>query len=202
MRSTLSVLGIYNYDNTLFENFLLPDQVDKDTLVDGILTDTAELEVVYTDSDFLKEAIHMWSRRRLPVWVKLGSTLNYEYNPIENYDRRAEINDTYHEEGKHGVIVSSASTTEQNSEGKVAAYDTDELQTNTGGTATGSNTSSNKTDDEHIDEHTNAHDEYIHGNIGVTTTQQMIQQEREVSQFDLYQYIIDDFKKRFCLLVY
>lgn len=41
-----------------------------------------------------------------------------------------------------------------------------------------------------------------HGNIGVTTTQQMIREEREVAEFDVIQYIINDFKSRFCLLVY
>ena len=40
------------------------------------------------------------------------------------------------------------------------------------------------------------------GNIGVTTTQSMIQEEREVVQFNVINYIIDSFKQRFCLLVY
>lgn len=40
------------------------------------------------------------------------------------------------------------------------------------------------------------------GNIGVTTTQQMIQSEREVVQFSVYQVIADDFKQRFCIMVY
>lgn len=41
-----------------------------------------------------------------------------------------------------------------------------------------------------------------HGNIGVTTTQQMITQEREVAEFDVIQYIIDDYKGKFCVMVY
>lgn len=40
------------------------------------------------------------------------------------------------------------------------------------------------------------------GNIGVTTTQEMIKQEREVVQFNVMDYIINDFKRRFCLMVY
>ena len=40
------------------------------------------------------------------------------------------------------------------------------------------------------------------GNIGVTTTQQMIKEEREVDQFNIYDYIVQSFKRRFCLLVY
>lgn len=40
------------------------------------------------------------------------------------------------------------------------------------------------------------------GNIGVTTTQKMIQEEREVAEFSTIWYIVNSFKKRFCLMVY
>ena len=41
-----------------------------------------------------------------------------------------------------------------------------------------------------------------HGNIGVTTTQQMIKEEVDVADINIYQIIIDDFKQRFCIMVY
>lgn len=41
-----------------------------------------------------------------------------------------------------------------------------------------------------------------YGNQGVTMTQDMIQKEREISMFNLYDYICKSFKNRFCLLVY
>lgn len=40
------------------------------------------------------------------------------------------------------------------------------------------------------------------GNIGVTTTQSMIEEERAAAQFSFYDFIIRDFKKNFCLLIY
>ena len=40
------------------------------------------------------------------------------------------------------------------------------------------------------------------GNIGVTTTQQMIREERDVVTFSTIKYITDSFKQRLCLLVY
>ena len=42
----------------------------------------------------------------------------------------------------------------------------------------------------------------IHGNIGVTTSQQMIEEERRVVMFNITQVIVDDFKQRFCLMIY
>jgi hypothetical protein len=40
------------------------------------------------------------------------------------------------------------------------------------------------------------------GNIGVMSTQDLIKQQREVVQFNIIDYIINDFKNRFCLLIY
>ena len=40
------------------------------------------------------------------------------------------------------------------------------------------------------------------GNIGVTTTQQMIDAEREIVVYDIYRVIADDYHAKFCLDVY
>lgn len=42
----------------------------------------------------------------------------------------------------------------------------------------------------------------VHGNIGVTSAQQMIMQEREVAEFCMVDYIVNDFISRFCVMVY
>lgn len=41
-----------------------------------------------------------------------------------------------------------------------------------------------------------------YGNIGVTTTQAMIEAERNLVKFNIYDFIIDSFKARFCILIY
>lgn len=40
------------------------------------------------------------------------------------------------------------------------------------------------------------------GNIGLTTTQSLIQAERDLVKFNIYDLIVDSFKARFCLLLY
>ncbi len=40
------------------------------------------------------------------------------------------------------------------------------------------------------------------GNIGVTTTQKMISEEREIAEFSMIEYITQSFKERFCILIY
>lgn len=40
------------------------------------------------------------------------------------------------------------------------------------------------------------------GNIGVTTTQAMIREQRDIAMFSLYDVIVQDFKSEFCVMVY
>ena len=49
MQATLSVLGLYNWDSTIFDGFRLPDTVDAETLRNLIFSETSELEVLYSD---------------------------------------------------------------------------------------------------------------------------------------------------------
>lgn len=46
------------------------------------------------------------------------------------------------------------------------------------------------------------HEQTESGNIGVTMTQQMITAEREIAVFNIIDFIINDFKERFCLRIY
>ncbi len=69
--------------------------------------------------------------------------------------------------------------------------------TDTGGEQ-GSTTESGTTSGDETEEYTRVEQ----GNIGVTSTQQLIKEEREVAMFELDEVIINDFKKQFCILVY
>lgn len=62
------------------------------------------------------------------------------------------------------------------------------------------NNVSRETNDNNIGETT--HEQTETGNIGVTMTQRMISAEREIAMFNIIDFIINDFKERFCLLIY
>ena len=74
----------------------------------------------------------------------------------------------------------------------------------------GKKSSQNSTDEtnnvsrETIDSNTGEtiHEQTETGNIGVTMTQQMITAEREIAVFNIIDFIINDFKERFCLRIY
>lgn len=64
------------------------------------------------------------------------------------------------------------------------------------------NETSNNTEESSNENMDDWHEGHMYGNIGVTTTQAMIEEQRRVVQFDVIHYIIRDFAKRFLILVY
>ena len=164
--ATMSLLALYQYNEQLFDGLRVPEGVDRDTLVNNLLAETAEFEILYPDPEFMANMIAMWSMKELPVWEELEKTLHYDYDPISNYDRNEE------------------STNTGESLGKVAGYNAADL-VNSSGASTDVKRKAR-----------------MWGNIGVTTTQQMIGEQRSVVKFNMMDYIIESFIKRFCLLVY
>lgn len=204
MRGTLSVMGLYNYDDSIFDDMELPvtDHLDKDTLVQNILVECSELEILYTDPTFFKKILELWSKARVHVWQKLADTMDYEYNPIWNKDVKDTeyIKRTKDESTTYSDTASS--TTSGTNTNKGVAFNSNDLENREQDQTSGSMSSSDNSttrDAGYNDEDR----EYIsQGNQGVTSTQQLIKEEREVSQFSLYDIIISEFKTRFCLLVY
>ena len=231
----LTVMGLYNYDNTIFDNLMLPDGVDKPTLIDNIVLETAELECIYPTPVFLKTAIGLWSNVQFLTWDRVYTAMNLEYNPIENYDRQETetTTGTRAHSGKDtttrsGTVSETGSTTGSTqgtasesgtTTNKIAGFDSTTLvdhDSSTGSntrqasdSSTGSSTRSGSdsstqelTHGEQIAD-SGSRTSRIHGNIGVTTSQQMLQSELDIApNLNIYQYITADFRKRFCIEVY
>lgn len=87
MRATMSILGLLNFDNDLFEDMVVPETIDKEKLVDNIVEECAELELLFPSALTMKAILPRWSARRLPVWNRISEALTAEYNLLHNYDR-------------------------------------------------------------------------------------------------------------------
>ena len=204
MRATLSILGLYNEDNTIFENMQLPssDHLDKDILIHNILMDCAELEVIYTDPDFMKFAISEWSKARLHVWQELANTMDYEYNPIWNKDVHdvEYIKNTRDESRTYTDQASNSSSGTNTNQG--VAFNSNTFADREKDITSGSMSSTDNSTTRDAGYNDQSRDLVSQGNQGVTSTQQLINEQREVSKFSLYDIIISEFKTHFCLLVY
>ena len=145
LTATMSVLGLYQVDQTLFDLLRLPDGIDRATLVHSILLESANREVLYPDPAVLKNAIGLWSERSFVTWQKLLYTTTVEYDPISNYDRTEswteESNDSRESE------ESGTSSTTQNQTSNRTEQSTDSLESEENGTSsTTQNQTSNRTE--------------------------------------------------------
>lgn len=170
----LSIMGLYEYDNNLFQGLQLPEGLNREAVINEILLQCAELELLYPSVNTMKLAITTWSLANQYTWQKLYDTMTVEYNPIWNVDAT--------------VSIDRDATGTGNATDAVKGFNS-----NTWAESDKTDTSSAATEDV---------TERRTGNIGVTTTQQMLEQERKIAEFNMISYIAQSFKQRFCLLIY
>ena len=239
-----------NPEHSVFEDIVLPDGIDKDILTRAILLRCQEFELLYSDPDFLTDAVNIWSRKHYWTFDKWVKALNIEYDPLYNYDRTEEYTDTHSGDfSKSGSGTASGTSsnssdytrtdnltqadyhtrtdnlTTTNTHSEKAYNDSNFVDsqkdvtsnsgtqrqagtvTNSGtqrnaGTDTGSYSDSNTTGETGTDAYTNIHKARLFGNIGVTTSQQMLQSELDIARWNLYEHIADLFCQEFCVMVY
>lgn len=140
--------------------------------------------------------IALYGKSHKYEYDKLVDTLSLEYNPIENYSmtekgRYARTPNLIHTGTSENVNSSSAdntATTGKTTFDKSDSFTNDTQITNTGATSDTTNiTTTSKT----TGYEQNNHEITRSGNIGVTTSQQMIESERKLAMFS----VVDIFVK-------
>lgn len=206
MGASLSILGLYEWNEGIFDNLELPEGLDRDIVIPEIVTECSDFCLLYPDYDFMRMLIGVWSNKEKRVWEDLLRSENFEYNPIENYDRYEEI--TRAVVGESTASGTSSNTSSGNGSstatGAQTSYNSIDFE-DTGKTTSASTTSgtdSGTTSNESTSNGTETVKAHLHGNIGVTTAQQMIQGFREISDFCTVDFIVQSFKDSFCIQVY
>jgi hypothetical protein len=87
----MTLIGLYNYDSTLFDGLTLPTGYDKSLFIDTLLLEHGEKCVLYSDPEFMKYSIGAIGRKWYHELERIYLTLTEDYNPLYNFDR----NETY-----------------------------------------------------------------------------------------------------------
>ena len=274
----LTMIGMYQYDPTLFSDLTFPAGIDKDLAVCQILNRSGEFEVLYTNPDFFKQMITFWGKKHYRTFDKWIYALGIDFEPLYNYDRFEEFVDeklgtsatnnertsstigaTETERSRNAAQsmanssdVTTGTTGDRQSvngetvdqgaetENKVSAFDAstyspkDKQETTSGQVTNGMQLENSKTDSSTSGESsTNSvenssegesitssqgssisdkggesrteqtkHTAHLYGNIGVTTSAQMLQEFLDVERFNIYEQIADLFIDEFCIMVY
>lgn len=208
-KAKLSILGLYRWNNNIFANMALPEGVDGEILTWQILEDCAELEILYSDPEYMQASIYNWSSAMLPNWTKMLEALTAEYNPIWNKDGKITDSIVY---GQHEMqygedkVTNVIGARDQTNTHSVAGFNANTLQDAEKDHANSLQATDTNTRTQHTDTsktHTDTRTITEQGNIGVTESSAMVRHEIELrSDFNIYQIITNDFKKHYCLMVY
>ena len=224
-QAKITLIGIENYlnpDHSVFEKMQLPDGIDKETLIGSIILRCQEFELLYSDPDFLIDAVNIWSRKNYWTFDKWVKAINIQYDPLYNYDRTEEWTDThegdYSKAGSGNSSGNTSTTNNLHSTNDVTVthsekafndssyvgttQDVTDQDTSDTGTVSGSYSNTNSDNESGDDSFENKHNGRMYGNIGVTTSQQMLQSELDIARWNMYEHIADLFASEFCIMVY
>lgn len=208
----LTLIGLYNYDSTLFDNLTLPSNYDKDTFINALLLEHGEKCVLYSNPTFLKSAIASWGNKWALELERIYDALSAEYDPIYNYDRYEFYKDTddtdrtitdkpdYSNTQTNDYDVVTEQNTNSTNEHQTSAYNSSSYEptskdilnngkstTSNDGTITNKVTGTTQNIDDKLDR-TFTHNAHLYGNIGVTTSAQMVTEiVQQRMKYNLYE---------------
>lgn len=195
LQPRMTLYGMYQYDPTLFDGVVLPDGMDKTLMVNQIIRQSGDLFPYYQAPPQVKTAITEWFTRRKGNFAKLWQGFTAEYNPIENYDRQEDSTETPNITHTLSNSGQDASTNEADVQGYNGTDYVPNSRTKSSGTS-----STNGTDTE---SGTRTYTSRIHGNIGVTTSAQMLEGELTLRRsLDIYALIAAEFETDNLIQVY
>lgn len=208
--SKVTIYGLDKFksyeDASIFDSMELPDNVDKDSLVNNILMESADFEAIYADADFITEAIGIWSKKWYHTFEKWADALEISYEPLVNYDRTETHSESATSSGTStGTQSSSQSgTSGSTTTDSVSAYNTSAFQNSGQSVISGSDSNSTSIDSSATSDDSSKKDISIraYGNIGTVSSQAMLQAELDIARFNLIQQITDIFMKEFCVMIY
>lgn len=198
--STLSMLALAMDDTDLFDDMVLPTEIDASVMISNLLAETAEMEVIYPDWQAMHDAIGFWSAARLHAWESIAAaTFKVGYDPFINVSRDETRTIQRYDTNTQSNDLTRTDNLTQTTE--VSAWDATTFQNrdkvSNGGTSRNAGTISDN-GNSFITETFN-----VEGDSAVNDSQDIIRKETEVRlKYDLMRIIIDEFKARFCLSVY
>ena len=202
---SLSFLGLYNYDSSVFDELAVPGGVSKEAVVNNLMLSTNTLSVVYPNPDALKAALGMFSEMMMPSWQRAYDALQIQYEALYNMDiaesetRTPDLTHTRTPEltssGRNG---GTDSTTTQ-----VAAFNGNQLadREKTSTTLGTTNTVTTSGTETTTDTGTDTTERTRTGYQG-RDPQAAIQAEIDLASSNIVKMIVQDIKCNFCVMVY
>ena len=207
----LTMIGLYNYNASLFDEMALPPEIDKQVFIDSFLLKYGEAPVIYPSWDTMKFALGVFSKKWYHSIERIIRAMLEDYDPLHNFDRYEEYTDTEGKEGENKLNLDSTDTT-KTSGGSTVTADVSAYNESTYSPDTKETTDNDMTvETEHIGSNTATSSEdrelkhigHLYGNIGVTQSTQMLLSETEARMNNnIIDIVSDMLYKEVCIYVY
>lgn len=163
---------------------------------------------------YFKECVELTWLENKYKYLRLIQSLGFEYDPISNYDShewRHDMEDTnagtHYENSSYTDSSTESTEADATNKPKTSHYTTteesDTARLETYDETTGkTNGTSSLVHGAHTDKTKEHYDIYKKGNIGVMSTQDMLEQERAIARFSIVEEFFKDLNKSLALSVY
>lgn len=206
--SGITLMGFYRFDNTLFQEITFPDKTyNKDTFV-GLLLQKYGMCCPYIQSpEHLKTEFGRWCEIRAWDFTRIWQVLYEDYEPLDNYRREEDLLETpdiTHTRTPNLKETRAINHPETNTHQERAYNDQALTPVSSDSGFTGDNGTVDHTGNETNKETgTRRHKNLITGNVGVTTSQQMLTDEVTArTTYNAYNILISMFADDFLCNVY
>ena len=204
MHGTVSFLGLYNYDRTIFDDLTVPAGIDKTIVQNTLMMETADLEVLQPDPVIMRQVLGWFSQRRLDAWTRVYTALSAKYQA----DTDVEVTETrtpdlsYNETRTPDLTTTGQNTGADTTTTKRAGFNAGNLETaEQMETSLGTGNTIHSTGNETTDR-TETGSETKNTTGRHQAAQDLISKELQLAMTDTVEYIVKDIRRNFCLLVY
>lgn len=198
----------------MLQDYTLDNRLDREVMNRTIIRELGAMRPFVNDTKVFKFSLENFFNKWNYNIGKLIDTMYYEYDPISNKNMDRTVNETEHRESTADIDNTDSYTTNTDnvesgtSEGQVSAYDVSTYQPkdktinnnriDNDVTHSGETTSDIQSD---VDTEKNI-TENVKGKDGDSSYQELIEQERELAHFNIFDWIIKQMRKELFLLVY
>lgn len=174
------------YDIDMFVDIQLPENIDKEILLNDLIMNFGWLNTISTNPEEFKTYIDNFYKLHYNEFKNMVNALLEDYNPIHNYDRYEEYDENFDKSGNNETVNSNSSN--NTTKNDVSAYDSNGYTPQNQQT---DSLSENFNENSNMNENTkHTSKNHLFGNIGVTTSQQMLESEIDLrKKYNIYQII-------------
>lgn len=196
----IDILDVYALEHDSDDMFLLladynlDNRIDKDVMNTVIIKDLGGMRPITTNADLFKILLDTFFNKYSSNIKRLVDTMYLEYNPLDNKN----ITETENRESTGDIDNTDTYTTTKDDEDKTSAYDSSTYQPDKKYDSTVGHEGETTSDIHSTVDTTKS----VVGKDGSESYQSLIEQERRLAEFNIFNWIIKQMRKELFLLVY